>query len=58
LLEAIVIIARYTPTQKERGTLLRHAEMIWHDSQQEISAESDKQDIEEKYQIVEKALKS
>jgi uncharacterized membrane protein len=58
LLEAIAIIARYTPTQKERGTLLRHAEMIWQDSQQAISAESDKQDIEEKYQIVEKALKS
>ncbi|MEN9568478.1 MAG: hypothetical protein RLZZ69_3674 [Cyanobacteriota bacterium] len=36
LLEAIAIIARYTPTQKERATLLRHAEMIWHDSQQEI----------------------
>ncbi len=58
LLEAIAIIARYTPTQKERGTLLRHAEMIWHDSQQAISAESDKQDIEEKYKVVAKALKS
>jgi uncharacterized membrane protein len=58
LLEAIAIIARYTPTQKERGTLLRHAEMIWHDSQQVISAESDKQDIEEKYKVVEKAVKS
>ncbi len=56
LLEAIATVARYTPTQKERATLWHHAEMIRHDSQQAISTESDKQDIEEKYKVVKKAL--
>jgi uncharacterized membrane protein len=56
LLEAIATIARYTTTQKERETLLRHAEMIKRDSQQAISEESDKQDIEERYLTIKKEL--
>jgi uncharacterized membrane protein len=58
LLEAIAIVVRSTPSQEECGALLRHAEMIWHDSQQEISAELDRKDIEEKYKVVAKALKT
>jgi uncharacterized membrane protein len=49
LLEAIATIACYTSTQKERAVLLRHAEMIRRDSQQAISEELDKRDIEERY---------
>jgi uncharacterized membrane protein len=56
MLEAIAIIALYTPTQKERAALLHHAEMIWHDSQQEIAAELDQKDIEERYKVVKQAL--
>jgi uncharacterized membrane protein len=52
LLEAIATIARYTSTQKEREILLRHAEMIRRDSQQTISEELDKRDIEERYETI------
>jgi uncharacterized membrane protein len=38
---AIATVARYTTPQKERETLLRHAEMIKRDSQQAIAEESD-----------------
>jgi uncharacterized membrane protein len=49
LLEAIATIVRYTSSQPDRAILLRHAEMIRRNSQQTISEESDKQDIEERY---------
>lgn len=58
LLEAIATVASFMPTLQERATLLRHAEMIRRDSQQAISEELDKKDIEERYKVVEKALKS
>ncbi|MEN9518252.1 MAG: hypothetical protein RLZZ381_840 [Cyanobacteriota bacterium] len=48
LLEAIATIAHYTSTQQEREILLRHAEMIGRGSQQAISEELDKKDIEER----------
>ncbi|MCU0535160.1 MAG: DUF2254 domain-containing protein [Hydrococcus sp. Prado102] len=56
LLEAIATVARYTSTQKEREVLLRHAEMIRRDSQQAISEELDKKDIEERYLTIKKEL--
>jgi uncharacterized membrane protein len=56
LLEAIATIARYTSTKKEREILLRHAEMIKRDSQQAISEELDKKDIEERYLTIKKEL--
>jgi uncharacterized membrane protein len=56
LLKAIATVARYTSTQKERAVLLRHAEMIRRDSQQAISEELDKKDIEELYLTIKKEL--
>ncbi|BAU64157.1 hypothetical protein STA3757_15280 [Stanieria sp. NIES-3757] len=56
LLEAIAMIARFTSTQKERVVLLRHAEMIKRSSQQAISEELDRQDIEERYLTIKKEL--
>jgi uncharacterized membrane protein len=56
LLEAIATIARYMSTQKEREILLRHAEMIRRDSQQTISEELDKRDVEERYLTIKKEL--
>jgi uncharacterized membrane protein len=56
LLEAIATIARYTSTQKECEILLRHAEMIGRNSQQAISEELDKKDIEERCLKIKKEL--
>jgi uncharacterized membrane protein len=56
LLEAIATVARYTSIQKDREILLRHAEMIKRDSQQAISEQLDKKDIEERYLTIKKEL--
>ncbi len=56
LLEAIATIARYTQNQPDRAALRRHAEMIRRDSQEAVTEELDKQDIEKRYQAVLKAL--
>ncbi|KJH69695.1 DUF2254 domain-containing protein [Aliterella atlantica] len=56
LLEAIATIARYTQNQQDRAALRRHAEMIRRDSQEAVTEELDKQDIEKQYQAVLKAL--
>ena len=56
LLEAIATIARYTQNPIDRAALRRHTEMIRHDSQEAVSQELDKQDIEQRYQAVLKAL--
>ncbi|AFZ33900.1 Protein of unknown function DUF2254, membrane [Stanieria cyanosphaera PCC 7437] len=56
LLEAIATIARYTSIPQEREILLRHAEMIKRNSQQAISEELDKQDLEERYLTIQKEL--
>lgn len=56
LLEAIAVIATYTHNNKDRAALLRHAGMIWRGSQEGVSEELDRKDVEERYQTVEKAL--
>lgn len=56
LLEAIATISRYTQNPKDRDALRRHAEMIQRDSNDAVSEEWDKKDIEEQYQAVLKAL--
>ena len=56
LLEAIATIARYTQNPKDRDALRRHAEMIQRDSNNAVSEEWDKKDIEEQYQAALKAL--
>ncbi|WP_009630402.1 DUF2254 domain-containing protein [Synechocystis sp. PCC 7509] len=56
LLEAITTIARYTQNPKDREALRRHAEMIQRDSNDAVSEEWDKKDIEKQYQAVLKAL--
>ena len=56
LLEAIATIARYTQNQNDREALRRHAEMIQRDSNNAVSEEWDKKDIEKQYQAVLKAL--
>ncbi|NJO95603.1 MAG: DUF2254 domain-containing protein [Pleurocapsa sp. CRU_1_2] len=56
LLDAIATVARYTSTPQEREILLRHAEMIRRNSQQAISEELDKKDIEERYLTIRKEL--
>lgn len=56
LLEAIATIARYTQNQKDREALRRHAEMIRRDSNDAVSEEWDKKDIDKQYQAVLKAL--
>ncbi|MBD2741968.1 DUF2254 domain-containing protein [Coleofasciculus sp. FACHB-1120] len=56
LLEAIALIANHTRNQKDRAALLRHAQMIERSSQQEVSEEVDRKDIEERYLAAVKAL--
>ena len=56
MLEAIATIARYTQNPKDREALRRHAEMIQRDSNDAVSEEWDKKDIQEQYQAVLKAL--
>lgn len=56
LLEAIALIATHTRNQKNRAALLRHAQMIERSSQQEVSEELDRQDIEERYLAAVKVL--
>ena len=56
VLEAITTIATYTRNQQDKAALLRHAQMIKQDSFESVSQEQDKKDIEQRYQIVLKAL--
>lgn len=58
LLEAIATIADYTCDRKDRAVLLRHAAAIKRDSYENVSDKLDKQDIDEQYLVVEKALRS
>ncbi|MBE9130208.1 MULTISPECIES: DUF2254 domain-containing protein [unclassified Coleofasciculus] len=57
LLEAIAIIATQTRNKKDRTALLRHAEMIKRGSQEAVSEECDRQDIEERYLAAVKVLR-
>jgi uncharacterized membrane protein len=56
LLEAIAAIANQTQNKKDRAVLLRHANTIKDCSQEAISVESDRKEIEERYLEVMKAL--
>jgi uncharacterized membrane protein len=57
LLEAIAVIAAQTRTENDRAALLRQATMIWQGSKEAIPEECDRQDVEERYQLVMKVLK-
>ncbi|MBD1835321.1 DUF2254 domain-containing protein [Cyanobacteria bacterium FACHB-472] len=56
LLEAIALIASRTENKKDRAALLRHAQMIQRSSQENISEELDRKDVEERYLTVVKTL--
>lgn len=56
LLEAIALIASHTENKKDRAALLRHAQMIQRSSQENISEELDRKDVEERYLAVVRAL--
>ena len=56
LLEAIEAIALHARNQKDRAALLRHADMIRRGSQEGISEELDRKNVEERYQAVVQAL--
>lgn len=49
LLEAISIIAKHAQSQSQKEALLRHAQMIERGSQEAISEECDRQDIQKEY---------
>ena len=52
LLEAIATIATYTNNPKYEVVLRRHAEMILRGSDEGLSEENDRQDVQDKYQLV------
>ncbi|PMB17032.1 DUF2254 domain-containing protein [Fischerella thermalis] len=56
LLEAIATIATYTTNPKHKTVLRRHAEMILRGSQEGLSEELDRKDVEERYYSAIKAL--
>jgi uncharacterized membrane protein len=56
LLEAIATIASQTNNKKDRAVLLRHANTIKQSSQEAVSVESDRKDIEERYLTAVKVL--
>jgi uncharacterized membrane protein len=56
LLEAIALIAQHTHNNSNRAALLRHAKMIQRGSQQGLLEESDRKDVETRYQAVLKVL--
>ncbi|MCA1991319.1 MAG: DUF2254 domain-containing protein [Coleofasciculus sp. S288] len=56
LLDAIALIATRTHRKKDRAALRRHAEMIKRSSDEAISEECDRKDIEERYLGAIKAL--
>ena len=56
LLEAIAVIAAYTRNNKDRAALLRHADMIKRGSQEGVSEELDRLDVESRYQAAVRAL--
>ncbi|NJL21897.1 MAG: DUF2254 domain-containing protein [Leptolyngbyaceae cyanobacterium SM1_3_5] len=58
LLEAIALIARHAKAQNQKRMLRHHAEMIWRGSQQGLSEECDRTDVEQCYQQVLQILNS
>jgi len=57
LLEAIANIATYTSNQKYQAILQRHAEMILRGSQEGLSEELDRKDVQKQYDSTIQALK-
>ncbi len=58
LLEAIANIATYTSNQKYQAILQRHAEMILRGSQEGLSEELDRNDVQKQYDSTIQALKN
>ncbi|MDF5706170.1 MAG: DUF2254 domain-containing protein [Nostoc sp. S4] len=58
LLEALANIATYTNNPEYQAVLQRHADMILRGSQEGLSEELDRKDVQEQYQAVIKALNS
>jgi uncharacterized membrane protein len=58
LLEAIAAIATYTNNPKYQSILRHHADIILHDSREELSQEKDYKDVEKRYYQVIKNLEN
>jgi uncharacterized membrane protein len=56
MLEAIARIATYTYNNKDRAALRHHADMIWRNCQEQVSEQSDRNQIEQRYNAALKAL--
>ena len=56
LLETIAVIAAHAGTQAEREALRQQAKMIKQGSDEAIPEEHDRQDVEERYQIIDRIL--
>jgi uncharacterized membrane protein len=56
LLETIAAVAGFVRTSSAREAILRHAEMIKRSSERTIAEEQDKQDVQDRYMSVLKAL--
>ncbi|MEB3215777.1 MAG: DUF2254 domain-containing protein [Nostocales cyanobacterium 94392] len=56
LLESIAVIANYTEKPADKAALHRHADLILQGSLEGLSFEEDKQDVEQRYQVVLKTL--
>lgn len=54
MLEVIRLLLERKLCDDRRGTLLRHAEMIWRGSQDSLPEDSDRQDVNERYNAVRK----
>jgi uncharacterized membrane protein len=56
LLEVIAAVAAYTSREEDRAALLQQANMVKRGSQKAIPEERDRQEVEARYQAVERAL--
>ncbi|MBD2433630.1 MULTISPECIES: DUF2254 family protein [Fischerella] len=58
MLEAIARIAKHTYNKNNRTALRHHADMIWRNCQEQVSEQSDRNQIEQRYSVAIKVLKS
>ncbi|MER3494260.1 MAG: DUF2254 domain-containing protein [Mastigocladus sp. ERB_26_2] len=58
MLEAIARIAKHTYNKNNRAALRHHADMIWRNSQEQVSEQSDRNQIEQRYSVAIKVLES
>jgi uncharacterized membrane protein len=58
MLEAIARIAKHTYNNNNRAALRDHADMIWRNSQEQVSEQSDRNQIEQRYNAAIKVLES